>query len=300
VQHLPLTTVVHRLGEGFGVSHWDARGIRLSRYSCTRCPDILVIGDSYTEALQVNDDQAYVAVAESLLVGPKPIRLLNAGDASASPADYVVRAARYRKQIRPAWVVVQLNADDLGRDAFLPDKVHFRQNGESLSLVVPAPYSYGRITKTLNFIRERSALANYAISRLDIARQGPKGPPWFRAGFEPRMPATASAPPQTFPLERELSLLRAAYGNRITFLFLPLFNKPVENEETRFDRYCRMTQTSCVNFRASFEEFQRSGTAPYGFPNSRFAFGHLNPAGHAAAARLLANELRRLQQHGLF
>jgi hypothetical protein len=259
-----------------------------------------VIGDSYTEALQVNDDQAYVAVAESLLAGPKPVRLLNAGIASASPADYAVQAARYRKRIRPAWVVIQLNADDLGRDAFLPDKVHFRQNGDALTLVVPAAYSYGRITKILEFIRERSALANYAISRLDIARQGPKGPPWFRAGSEPQVHALAPAPPQRFPLERELTLLRASYGNRITFLFLPLFNKPVEDEETRFDRYCRATQSSCVNFRASFEEFQRTGTAPTGFPNSRFAYGHLNPAGHAAVARLLASELRRLQQHGLF
>lgn len=299
VAHLPIATATHRLGEGFGVSHWDGRGIRLSPHSCSNCTRVLVIGDSYTEALQVNDDQTYASVAETILAGPKPVRLLNAGVAGASPADYTVQAAHYRKWIQPAWVVVQLNADDLGSDAFVPDKVHFRQNGDGLTLVVPTPYSYGRITQTLAFIRERSALVNYAVARLDIARQGPKGPRWFRAESESKVRAVPEAP-QSYPLEHELGLMRASYGNRITFLFLPLFDKPVENEELRFDRYCRATHQSCVNFRASFEEFQRTGTAPYGFPNSGFGGGHLNPAGHVAVARLLANELRRLQQHGLF
>lgn len=299
IAHLPVATVTHRLGEGFGVSHWDANGIRRSPYSCSNCARVLVIGDSYTEALQVNDDQTYAAVAEAILAGTKPVRLLNAGIAAASPADYALQAARYRKSIQPAWVVIQLNADDLGHDAFAPDKVHFHQSIDGLTVVVPAPYSYGRITKTLKYIRERSALANYAIARLDIARQGPKSPPLFRAESESRARAVPEAP-QSYPLETELGLLRALYGDRITFLFLPLFDKPLENEELRFDRYCRATNVSCVNFRASFAEFQRTGTAPYGFPNSGFGGGHLNPDGHAAVARLLANELRRLQQHGIF
>ena len=299
VTRLPITTMTHRMGEGFSVSHWDGRGIRLSPHSCSNCAHILVIGDSYTEALQVNDDQTYAAAAETILAGPKPLRLLNAGVAGASPADYTVQAAYYQKWIQPAWVVVQLNADDLGHDAFVPDKVHFRQKVDGLSLVVPTPYSYGRITQTLAFIRERSALANYAIGRIDIARQGPKGPPWFRAESESKVSPVPEVS-QWYPVERELGLLRASYGNRITFLFLPLFDKPVESEEVRFDRYCQATHLSCVNLRASFEEFQRTGTAPYGFSNSSFGSGHLNRAGHVAVARLLANELRRLQQNGLF
>src|ERR1700692_1251831 len=99
VAHLPVATVTHRLGEGFGVSHWDANGIRRSPHSCSNCARVLVIGDSYTEALQVNDGQTYAAVAETILAGPKPVRLLNAGVASASPADYTLQAVRYRKSI---------------------------------------------------------------------------------------------------------------------------------------------------------------------------------------------------------
>ncbi len=299
VTHLPVTTGIHRIGEGFASSHRDHQGVRLSPNPCSGCPRVLVIGDSYTDAFQVDDTEAFTAVAETMLAGAHPVRLLNAGVAGASPADYLVQAARYRRRLQPAWTVIELNADDLGRDAFLPDKVHFRQEGGRLSLVVPAPYEYGRITQTLGFIREQSALANYAIARLDFARQGPKGPPWFRAGFDS---GTRSVPQasQFYPLEHELSLLRSAYGNRVTFLFLPLFNTPIENEEIRFERYCRETTTSCLNFRESFEGFQRIGTAPYGFPNSRFAGGHLNTAGHVAVARLLAMELRRLQQNGLF
>jgi hypothetical protein len=186
----------------------------------------------------------------------------------------------------------------LGPDAFRPDQVHFRQDGNRLTLVVPSPYAYGRITRTLAWIREHSALVNYAIARLDIARNGAKGPPWFRAGFQPSAPR-AETPP-AYPVERELTMMRTAYKNRVTFLFLPLFNVPEEKEEMRFDRYCRAAHMSCVNFRSSFDEFRRTGTAPYGFPNSRFGGGHLNAAGHAAVARQLADEIRRLQQNGLF
>jgi|GEM_PF-878819 len=297
VTHVQIATGIHRIGEGSAVSHRDARGIRLSPHGCSNCPQILVIGDSYTDAFQVYDDEAYAAVAEAMLAGSKPIRLLNAGAAGSSPADYLVQAASYRRRIQPAWVVIELNADDLGADALHPDQVHFRQDGDRLTLVVPAPYNYGRITRTLGVIRERSALVNYAIARLDIVRNAAKGPPWFRAGFQST--ARAAAPP-AYPVERELTMPRTAYKNRVTFLFFPLFNVPEENEEIRFDRYCRETHMSCVNFRASFEEFRRTGTAPYGFPNSRFGGGHLNTAGHAAVARQLAKEIRRLEQNGLF
>ena len=297
VTHRPVVTGIHRIGEGFAVSHRDDRGIRLSPNACSHCSQVLVIGDSYTDAFQVNDGEPYTAVAETMLTGPKHIRLLNAGLTGTSPADYVVQAASYRRRINPVWVVIQLDADDLGRDAFQPYKVHFRQQGDRLTVVVPPPY--GRISNTLALIRERSALANYAIARLDVARHGAKGPPWFRAGYERGVRPVAEAT-RPYPAERELSLLRSAYTNRVTFLFMPLFSAPVENEEIRFDRYCRETRTSCVNLRASFEEFRRTGTAPYGFPNSGFGTGHLNAAGHWAAARLLASELRRLQQNGLF
>lgn len=299
VTHAPIAIGIHRLGEGFGVSHRDERGIRLSPHGRANGPQVLVIGDSYTDAFQVDDDEAYTAIAEAILGGSKPVRLLNAGAAGASPADYVTEAASYHRQIQPAWAVIQLNADDLGRDAFLPEKVHFRQSGDRLTLVVPPPYAYGRISRTLRFIRERSALANYAIGRLDVARHGANGPPWFRAGFD-RGARAVSEPLPAYPLERELSLLRSAYEDRVTFLFLPLFDVPMENEERRFDRYCRETHMSCVNFRDSFDEFRKTGTAPYGFPNSRFGGGHLNAAGHAAVARQLAKEIRRLQQNGLF
>jgi lysophospholipase L1-like esterase len=299
ITHRYIATGIHRIGEGFGVSHRDDRGIRLSPYGCSSCPQVLIIGDSYTDAFQVNDDKAYPAVAEAMLASSRPVRLLNAGAAGASPADYLVQAANYLRRFQPAWVIIELNADDLGPDAFHPDQLHFRENGDRLTPVVPAPYAYGRITRMLGYLRERSALANYAIARLDFARNGGKGPRWFRAGFEPT-PRAAAALPEEYPAERELALLRAAYKNRITFLFLPLFNVPEEREEIRFDRFCGETHMRCMNFRASFEAFRRAGTAPYGFPNSRFGGGHLNAAGHAAVARQVVSEIRSLQQNGLF
>ncbi len=282
VSHRQVLTMTHRLGEGFGVSHWDASGIRQSPANCTSCPRVLVLGDSFTEALQVNDPDAYPAVAEALLSSTQPILLVNAGQASRSPADYVFDALRNRQLVQPAWTVIQLNLDDLGPDAFIDAKIHFLEQGTKLlTPVAPPSHVYGRITRLLGVLRGHSALVNYALYRLDVIRQTRRPPRWFIAGSEPDGRPAPEA--RKYPVERELDLMRASYENRITFLFLPPFNTAIESGETRFERYCLSTPGSCVNLRASFDGFRQRGTAPYGFPNSRFGEGHLNRDGHAAA-----------------
>jgi hypothetical protein len=77
--------------------------------------------------LQVDDNENYPAIVEASLAASRPLRLVNVGRASRSPADYVFDAAQYRQLVQPVWTVIQLNADDFGRDAFSPEKVHFRE-----------------------------------------------------------------------------------------------------------------------------------------------------------------------------
>jgi hypothetical protein len=57
--------------------------------------------------------------------------------------------------------------------------------------------------------------------------------------------------------------------------------------------HCRERGVSCVSSRARYLDFQRRGTAPFGFPTTSFNIGHLNPEGHEAFAEVLAEEMKR-------
>src|SRR4029079_17586080 len=101
-------TVIHRLIEGFGVSHWRDDATRFHP-PAIGLPRVLVVGDSYTEALQVDDDEVFTARMHS-------IDALNAGRAGHSPAEYVAFGAGYRELYRPAWTIVELGPADLSAD----------------------------------------------------------------------------------------------------------------------------------------------------------------------------------------
>ena len=103
-------------------------------------------------------------------------------------------------------------------------------------------------------------------------------------------------------------MLRAAYDDRLTVLSLPYIDfkadaAPTINDSPirqRFLAYCRKTGMSCVEPSESFLAMGRQNRSPFGFTNTRFNYGHMNPAGHALVGEELARELARLKAHAVF
>ena len=91
------TTVVHRLTEGWGVSHWRDDETRDHAPLPTNAPRVLFVGDSFTEALQVDDHEVFTGRLSS-------VNALNIGQSGHSTADYVAFAAEYRARFRPSGV----------------------------------------------------------------------------------------------------------------------------------------------------------------------------------------------------
>ncbi|HKO02926.1 MAG TPA: hypothetical protein VJ032_14605, partial [Thermoanaerobaculia bacterium] len=166
---------VRRVEEGSGVLHRDARGVRVTP-PIGGAP-ILAVGDSFTEAAQVNDDDAFTARLQTLLGIP----VLNAGVAAQSPADYVLRAPQLKRELQPVWTVIQLNEGDLTSDAFAPSKAQFETRDGKLVAIAGPPVRVGRISRFLSHVRSYSALANYALARVDLFRSASHPPPLFRA-----------------------------------------------------------------------------------------------------------------------
>src|SRR3990167_2355492 len=82
---------------------------------------ILVLGDSFTEAIQVPGDQNFCGRLQSLLSGlpDKPyekIEVLNAGVSGYSPLNYYLAYTRELSRLEPDLILVQLFANDVFED----------------------------------------------------------------------------------------------------------------------------------------------------------------------------------------
>lgn len=294
--------------EGIATSTWTTHGVRVTPGTDVVGPthggvSVLVLGDSFTEGLMVDDHEVFPAVAQAVLLEQGVnIALINAGRSTMSAADYVALAPRYKELFRPTWTVVELRSTDLADDAWAEGRTRFEREPDGHLLahaIIPPPRigSSGALFK----LRQESMLLGYSFVRLgrsQIAAQAE--PPLFQAS---RKPTPAPRPPIP-SIEEELDLLFGAWSNQLTLLFLEPAEQflPAVDAEARnvvlerVRRYCEHRRASCVFTTEAFAVLRAQGREPCGFSNTYVGTGHLNARGHAAAGRLLANEIMRIRE----
>lgn len=284
--------------EGHGTSHWTDHGIRRTALPATGSRPILAVGDSFTEAFNVDDDEVFTQRLEaSLAASGFPVPVLNAGRSGLAPADYVAEAPRQRELFAPRWTILQVRAPDLEAGGFDPSRTHFRRDAGGALEVVPVKPPLSRFYPLLLPFRSASTLLNYGIVRgREYAAAAQSEPPLFRAASAAHRAAPAERAPQ--PIAEILDLLAASWNDRVTLVFLPDFDlrapRLVNSEaEEIFAAQCALRGWSCVNLRDAFPAFAARFESPYGFPNSEWNAGHMNEAGHAATAELLHDEVTR-------
>jgi hypothetical protein len=110
--------------EGFGHSHYVADGEIATPYN--NGPDVLVYGDSHTEARQVDDDRNFVSIAETILrARGRTLNLRNLGRSGADFADYVYFVQQaMNKSPKPRAIVVQVDEEDFDWHAFDSSRVN--------------------------------------------------------------------------------------------------------------------------------------------------------------------------------
>lgn len=97
-------------------------GFRMTEDVGPKRPDekrVLVLGDSYTEAFQVNAQEAFWALTDKALrADPKTSswRVLNGGVENGCPSQYVLQLRKWLPEIKPDIVVIALAPNDLADD----------------------------------------------------------------------------------------------------------------------------------------------------------------------------------------
>jgi lysophospholipase L1-like esterase len=293
---LPADTHARYCREGCGTSYWVRDGVRNSAPPDPARRTVLALGDSFTEALMTDDAAVYTQRTEAALTAAgHPLQILNLGRSGASAADYVALAPFYDESFDPDWTVIQLRDDDLEGAAWDPGKTHFRLREDGSVEAIEVPPRPSALSLRLLPLRQRLALVALGNTRLrEFAAAAAAEPPLFGA-TRVRAPA---ALPAIRPVVAEVAAMAAAHAERVTFLYLPEFDPRapgrVPDTEALVAAACAARGWSCVNLRESFAAFAARDASPYGFANSRFNAGHMNDAGHAAAAELLRRELERL------
>jgi len=298
--------------EGNGLSHWTRYNLRRREPYAPSDPSIIVLGDSFTEALMVRDAEVFPERLErSLRATGMNFQVLNLGFSGTSSADYVAYAPLYQKLFSPRWTVIQLRKRDLASDAWDPGKAHFSVDQVDHRLIVDSPpppqFEEARDNPWKQRVRSLpSMLLHLGLVRFQEFLAGARAePPLFRAGDSVEVSLEArSRDDARYPVEEELDVMAKSYGGRVTYLFLPVFDPehPEATEagvEQRFEEHCARSGLSCVNLRRVYAEFAKRRRSPYGFPNTAYNAGHMNPEGHRAAAAELLSELSRLHSLGL-
>jgi hypothetical protein len=254
------------------------------------------------------------------------------GISSYSAADYVAKAAAFKKLFRPQWVIIPVRGADFEENAWNQNKgggyAFFERTdtnaltSASKLLTVPDATSPGTddlqavstpVSSSGWFstvVRERLPswypLVTFAYLRKSDLEAWMRGheQPWFHAATEPAPGNRAGENLGKYPLEAEMKLLATAYDGRLTLLYLSAFDpanpSAASETEKKLHELAGKEGVRFVSLRQEFPRLAEAGLAPYGFNNTRFNWGHWNSNGHAAAAKVLFDEFRQLQVSGKF
>jgi hypothetical protein len=285
IGYLQAPGTVHWSSEAHATSVWTADGLRRRAPPRMDVPRVLVVGDSVTEALQVDDGLPFPDRLEAKI---PELQFLNAGRSTMSTADYVAFGPLWIRRFSPTWTVIQVKDNDFTNDAFDPrDRSHFEMTGGALRLVPMVSPPVNRLDFQLE---QRCMLLTLLHLRAAELR---------RSGKEMLRPhaSAVTEPEPNYPVEEIVDLLASTYGGRMTIALVASYDPKEPSEATDVERrvlgHCRLRGYSCVSSREAYPEFQRQGTAPFGFPTTAFNVGHLNAEGHEAFAEIIAPEIRR-------
>ena len=312
--------------EGNGSGVWTSNCVRrASLPPAGQKPVLLILGDSYTEAIQVTDQDHFAHLLEQRLGG---IPVLAMGRSGYSVADYVAGAATFKRLFGPDRVIIQVGAGDFEADAWTRKEggyAYFEREQPSAPVrAMEAPRATGASAVSPGSLKVVSLPVSQPGWLSTVTRE--KGPFWFplvtfaylrrselkewmHGHDQPWFHAVAAQPgPEErqheedlgkYPLDDEMRLLAEAYDGRLTLLYLARFdpNKPSKETETERTLHglAEKNGVPFISLRKKFPELAAAGLAPYGFSNTRFNWGHWNRYGHRAAAELLFEECQELE-----
>lgn len=316
----PNVTVRLNTGERPVTVRTDAHGFRIGVAGRREAPtQVLLIGDSFMEALQVEHEQTTAALLEQGLEQAlgRPVAVRNAGVAGWGPAQYLLRTRSLVARDTFALVVVGVfvgNDAVLDRRDYVPPRAPAQRARFRFPRRPSATEMVNALAKPLNDALEvRSHLYILVKNQLGVLRMrlgltADYLPDEYRRTEldSPRWRVTAS-------VARELAAVAAARGIPTLFMLIP---EQFQVDEAQLARYLRgfgidpatvdADQPSRELYRAfraeSLEVVDALPAMRGAAAKGAVLFGavdhHFSPTGHEVLARLVTPEAARLLRSG--
>jgi len=250
------------------------------------------MGDSFVEALQLNDSETMGAVVERLAQAANPVNVRQYGFPGASPPKYALEGTDVLRLWNPRMVAVIANANGFRTAALDTHWTKAQIHGRSL-LIQPVEPDRLTLPAKVWLAMRRSALFEIVTSRfvLDISPEIP-GLRTFHSTAE----AAQRTPGNAEVLPMMVRLLKQTYGDRLFLVYAAepaLTSTQPESEEAQTLLQCRLQGVRCAStgpfLRDALLSLQYFGS---GFFNSAPEKGHYNANGHRLVGELIWSEYR--------
>lgn len=292
--------------EGFALSFYGELGEVRTPFRGGE--NILLIGDSRTEAMQVADDEKFASIAESLLrERGLPIDVRNMGESGRAMADYVTYIPLYKQLFDPGLIVVQIGEKDFTESFSHGKENYFTLDSDQNLQIVHRYETTGPLEiatqKTLNLYPmvarqglRRLELLFPAVLAADEASDDTQGGEGI---------ATEDQPADELVRQQIELLMQAAGDTPVIFLLSPgvprIQKGSVLTTDPDYEHFKQLiaqySGSTVLDPLPGFIELANQGYLPAGFFNSpRPDIGHLNRHGNRVLGELLADAIQEALQ----
>jgi len=313
---IPAPGLFHRhRSEGWGKTLYGKYGIYGIKDILKKKEDkILVWGDSYVEALEVDDKNKMTLKFNEIWKNRNKSGLICAGIGAAGTnlADYVYYAPKYEKLIPGVKGHVVVLHSDMVRlnEAMSGAELRFTPDKIKLIYESPAKKTSGLKESGIAFLRffgmdfvwwVYTDIKNYRW-RFSLGKHVIKDDVVFRHFKKPWKIPEADWNYNAY--EFLIKKFRKSTDKEIIFIYVPhvpyIFNEKIYLQDRSSDfikkltKLCSENNIVFINMEDAFKKYyNETGKSPRGFPNSRPFLGHLNFSGHKLVAEKLIEHFEK-------
>lgn len=293
-QYQPYTEILHSK-EGFARNRVNSIGLNDSEPNLNAKLKVLVLGDSFVEAVQVPQEFNFTSLLEKAIPGSE---FINAGRSDANAGHFIPLLEKF-EHLQPDAIVAMISSSDIA--AIFGGDINILQYGEDIVALRVNPPQKDVIKKYFDPLLTRSAFATYMMRRAkplmtDLAAA-------FKSSAAPAAKADTEVARQLRRQKDEAAKVKVmtfilqsmAAKKPVTIVFLPQMEfapngaSTVAKVSTRYagilEKACKAAEVRCINPAAYLRRtYQTYGNPPFGFSNTKPGEGHLNKLGHQAVA----------------
>ena len=257
---------------------------------------ILVLGDSFTQAMQVSDQAIFTHQLQERLGARSEV--INDGRSGTSPAYYLAQAEFNKKTFEPDLVIIQLNQGDFTSDHFdSQTNFYFVQTETGFELKENKAYVSGN--PIISRFAQFQKILNFSVARVLVERLAKLG---ARPAETPPRPSATEAAEELKIQEALITWvvreLKAHYP-KLILVYIPTIDYFGDQAQSSVElQLVQAARGEGVPFVSVYQDyidvFKIDRRVAHGFDNTQPGLGHINALGHALLAERLAEMMKQV------